>query len=107
MTLYKEFYTRSNPQSRHINAIKLDGDMNNNKMERINGEIRDREKVMRGLKSTDTPIIAGYQIFHNYMKPHEALKGKTPAEACGIKVEGNNKWITLIQNASQSEHHKK
>jgi transposase-like protein len=102
----KEFYTRSNPQSKHINAIKLDGDMNNNKMERINGEIRDREKVMRGLKSTDTPIIAGYQIFHNYMKPHEALKGKTPAEACGIKVEGDNKWITLIQNASQSEHQK-
>jgi len=24
--------------------------MNNNKMERLNGEIRDREKVMRGLK---------------------------------------------------------
>lgn len=78
--------------------------MNNNKMERINGEIRDREKVMRGLKSTDTPIIAGYQIFHNYLRPHEALKGKTPAEACGIKVEGDNKWITLIQNASHTEH---
>lgn len=55
---------------------------------------------MRGLKSTDTPIIAGYQIFHNYMRPHEALNGKTPAEACGIKVEGDNKWLTLIQNAS-------
>ncbi len=95
-----EFYTRSNPQSKHINAIKLNGDKNNNKMERINGEIRDREKVMRGLKSTDTPIIAGYQIFHNYMRPHEALNGKTPAEACGIKVEGDNKWLTLIQNAS-------
>lgn len=63
-------------------------------------EIRDREKVMRGLKSTDTPIIAGFQIFHNYMRPHEALKGKTPAEACGIKVEGDNKWLTLIQNTS-------
>jgi transposase-like protein len=46
----KEFYTNKKPQSKHINAIKLDGDMNNNKMERINGEIRDREKVMRGLK---------------------------------------------------------
>jgi len=31
------------------------------------------------------------------MRPHETLKGKTPAEACGIKVEGENKWITLIQ----------
>jgi hypothetical protein len=70
-------------------------------MERLNGEVRDREKVMRGLKTTSTPILKGYQIFHNYLRPHEALEGKTPAEACGIKVEGKNKWLTLIQNASQ------
>jgi len=72
-------------------------------MERLNGEIRDREKVMRGLKKTDTPIISGYQIYHNYMRPHEALNGKTPADACGIKIEGENKWITVIQNASRSQ----
>jgi hypothetical protein len=30
----------------------------------------------------------GYQIFHNYIREHEGLDGKTPAEACGIKVEG-------------------
>ena len=30
-----------------------------------------------------------------------ALDGKTPAEACGIKIEGENKWLTLIQNASK------
>jgi len=30
----------------------------------------------------------------------EGLRGKTPAEACGITVKGKNKWITLIQNAS-------
>jgi hypothetical protein len=24
-----------------------------------------------------------------------------PAEACGIEVIGDNKWLTLIQNASQ------
>jgi hypothetical protein len=40
------------------------------------------------------------------MRPHEALNGKTPAEACGITVKGDNKWITLIQNASQSEQQK-
>ena len=65
-------------------------------MERAN----DREKVMRGLKKTDTQILPGYQIFHNFMRPHQTLKGKTPTEACGIKVEGDNKWITLIQNVS-------
>jgi hypothetical protein len=70
-------------------------------MERLNGEIRDREKTMRGLKDTDTVILQGYQLYHNFIREHQAL-GKTPAEACGIKVEGKNKWITLIQNASKS-----
>jgi hypothetical protein len=30
------------------------------------------------------------------------LEGKTPSEMCGLKVEGENKWITLIQNASKN-----
>jgi putative transposase len=63
----------------------------------------DREKVMRRLKKDDTPILPGYQIIHIFMRPHQSLKGKTPAEACGIEIIGENKWITLIQNASQIE----
>jgi hypothetical protein len=73
--------------------------MNNNKMERFNREVRDREKVMR--KKKDTPILAGYQIFHNYVRPHMGLNGKTAAEVCGIMIEGKNRWLTLIQNASR------
>jgi hypothetical protein len=70
-------------------------------MERLNGEIRDREKVMRSLKKTDTPILTGLQIFHNYVRPNEGIDGQTLSELAGIKVEGENKWLTLIQNASQ------
>jgi transposase-like protein len=96
----KEFWTHEKAtRTEHIRHITIRGDHNNNKMERMNGEIRDREKTMRGLKTIDTPIIKGYQLFRNYIRPHEALNGKTPSEACGIKVEGKNKWITLIQNA--------
>ena len=54
---------------------------------------------MRGLKKKNTPIFTGYQLFHNYIRPHMGLEGKTPSEVCGIKIEGDNKWITLIQNA--------
>jgi transposase-like protein len=97
----KEFRTIKNPRTRHIKHIRLQGDHNNNKMERFNGEVRDREKVMRGLKRADTPILTGYQIYHNYLRPHEGLNMKTPAEACGIKIEGKNKWQTLIENASK------
>ncbi len=97
----KEYWTQRNPRTKHIRHIKLRGDHNNNKMERLNGEIRQREKTMRGLKRKDTPILKGYQIYHNYIREHEGLNGKTPAEACGIKIEGKNKWKTLIQNASK------
>jgi hypothetical protein len=69
-------------------------------MERMNGEIRDREKVMRSLKNPETPILTGYQIFHNYIRPHMALDNRTPAELAGIRIEGENKWLTLIQNAT-------
>ncbi len=96
----KEFFTMKAPRSKHVYGIKFDSEKNNNKMERMNGEVRDREKVMRGLKVPDTPILTGCQIFHNFVRPHQALKGKTPADAAGIKVEGSNKWITLIQNAT-------
>jgi transposase-like protein len=99
----KEFYTHAKPFSRHVRDIRLNGEVHNNKMERLNGEVRDREKVMRGLKTVDTPILKGYQLFHNYIRPHEALNGETPADRCGIRVEGENKWLTIIQNASKTE----
>jgi hypothetical protein len=46
-------------------------------MERMNGELRDRERVMRTLESTDTPILKGMEIFHNYVRPHMARRENT------------------------------
>ena len=71
----------------------------NNKMERLNGTIRDREKVFRGLRSSHTPVFDGMKVHYNHVRKHDAIK-KTPAEAAGISVEGRNKWKTLIQNSS-------
>jgi len=87
----------------HIRKITFKGKKhNNNKMERLNGEIRDREKTMRGLKRRRTVMLQGYQLYHNFIRGQEGLNGKTPAEACGITIEGKNKWKTLIQNAAKS-----
>jgi transposase-like protein len=99
----KEFRTNKlETSTQHIRHITLAGTHHNNKMERLNGEVRDREKVMRGLKKKNTPILKGYQIYHNYVRPHMALNGKTPADLAGINIQGENKWITIIQNASRS-----
>jgi hypothetical protein len=43
------------------------------------------------------------QISHNFIREHEGLKGKTPAEAEGITVGGQNKWLTIIQNAAHEQ----
>ena len=43
-------------KTNHIRHIHLKGNMNNNKMKRLNSGIRDREKVFRGLKKMNTPI---------------------------------------------------
>jgi putative transposase len=94
----KEYRTLKR-ESKHIQHIRLQGDYNNNRMERLK-QRRDRKKTMRGLKKMDTPILTGYQIFHNYFREYEGLNGITPAEASGIKIEGQNKWQTVIQNAS-------
>lgn len=93
----KKVFGKKTNHTRHIHIQK---DMNNNKMERLNGEIRDREKVFRGLKKMDTPIIHGMKAYYNFTKKHGALEGKTPSEQAKIIVDGKNKWKTIIQNAS-------
>jgi transposase-like protein len=98
----KEFRTNRNVDSTvHIRQITLTGHHNNNRMERLNGEVRDRERVMRSLKTGDTPILTGMRIFHNYVRPNEGIDGHTPSELAGITVEGENKWLTLIQNSAK------
>ena len=71
-------------------------------MGRANGEFRDREKCTRGLKINDSPMIQGYEVYHNFIKPHMGLKGKTPADMAGIEIQEKNKWKTIIENASMS-----
>ena len=96
----KKVFGKKTNHVRHIHLTgKRDRD-NNNKMERLNGEIRDREKVFRGLKKMDTPILEGMKAYYNFTKKHGSLNGKTPAEEAKITVDGKNKWKTIIQNAS-------
>ena len=83
----------------HMRHIHLKGDKNNNKMERLNGEICDREKIFRGLKRIDTAMLDGMRVY-NYTKKHGALKDMTPVEASLIRIDGTNRWKTIIQNAS-------
>ena len=82
----------------HLRGRKVGRD-NNNRMERLNGTIRDREKTFRGLGTRYTANFHGMQVHYNHARKHGSI-GSTPSEAAGIRIEGSNKWKTMIQNGS-------
>jgi hypothetical protein len=48
--------------------------------------------------SEETILLNGMQIYHNYIRDHQGLKDKnTPAEKCGIDIEGENQWLFLYR----------
>lgn len=69
----------------------------NNIVERLHQTLKDRTKVMRGLKddkATQT-LLDGYVAYYNFCRNHQAI-GKTPAEAAGLSIKG---WKALIEKA--------
>lgn len=75
----------------------------NNRIERLNGTLRERVKVQRGWKSKKSAIAEGMRLQYNFVKPHMALEGKTPAESAGIGVDGSNKWMALLRQAANKQ----
>jgi len=72
---------------------------NNNRIERLNGTLRERAKVQRGLKSMKTQLAEEQRIQYNFVKPHMALDGQTPAQAAGLSPKG---WKELLTEAISS-----
>ena len=63
-----------------------------NDIERFHGTLKARTKVMRGLKSIDTAIqfTEGWLVHYNYLRPHESLNDRPPAQVAGIKYPFEN-----------------
>ncbi len=101
----KEFIT-STKETEHLFNIGIHHHPNNNHVERLHGTIREREKIMRAVKKSDTPIVEGHRLYYNFIKPHESLSGKTPSEEAGIIIDGDNKWLTLMRNAINHDKRK-
>ncbi|MGC1930987.1 MAG: DDE-type integrase/transposase/recombinase, partial [Candidatus Nitrosopolaris sp.] len=76
---------------------------NNNSVERLNGTIRERTKVQRAWKKHKTPIAEGQRIHYNFVKPHLALEGQTPAQRAGVGIERKNKWLGILEKTHQND----
>jgi hypothetical protein len=97
---YKQGISKSfKDKPQHVAECGIAKPNNNNRMERLNGTIRERTKVVRAWKKHKTPLAEGQRIHYNFVQPHEALEGQTPALAAGIEIKERNKWKTLIDSA--------
>jgi putative transposase len=98
--------------TKHIRTKPFTVEQNTNLIERFHGTLKQRTKVMRGLKDIKTAklITEGWLLHYNYLRPHEALNGKTPAQVAGVNypyrhwqdIVAKRKPITLKHTSATS-----
>jgi len=53
--------------------------------------------------STAQTMMNRIKIYYNFIRPHMALDGKTPAQQARIDVDSNQNWLSLIKKASKAK----
>lgn len=99
----KVFYTnRKDRRVEYVRAPGLKARKHNNMIERWHGTLKDRYKVMRGIgrETTAKPLLDGFVVHYNFVRPHEALNGQTPAQAANVGVSESDGWGGLIRLAT-------
>ena len=85
---------------KHTSIVGKRRIVNNNAIESQHALMKDFHKVRKGVKEVQT-YQDGYKIFHNFIRK-SARKHLTPAEKCGIGVNGN-RWNTLLLNSIKQQ----
>jgi len=95
---------RYGKDAEHIQSRPFAVGDNTQLIERFHSTLKQRTKVMRGLKNIDTAhdFIEGWLVHYNYLRPHTALNDKTPAEVAGIDFPYKN-WADIIRKHKPSK----
>jgi len=101
--IQREFnWTPDKRKVEHVKLVAIRDHINNNRVERFHGSTRERTKVLRGFKGNlqAQAILNGFRTYYNFIRPHYALDGKTPAQVSGIDLQlDGNRWLNLIQKS--------
>ncbi len=77
-------------------------------VEILHGTIRERNKTQRGLKDQYSPFVKGHKLYYNFIKPHESLFDRTPAEIAWIDIDiKDKKWNNLLLKSIKNERPEK
>ena len=98
LTSYAPAIKKLFPKTQHLQSEGLTAEVNNNLSERMQGIIRERDKVLRAMKSRETGqnYLDGWTVDYNVFRPHLGLDEKTPAQAAGIVVPFKD-WRDVAQ----------
>ena len=88
----------------HIQSAPFAVEDDTQLIERFHSTLKQRTKVMRGLKNIESAhdFIGGWLVHYNYLRPHTALDDKTPAEVAGIEYPYEN-WLDIIRKHKPSK----
>ncbi len=103
---YRKLSKAVYPNTYHFRYTGIQSRENNNRIERLNSNVKERYKVMRGFKKIKTGqiIIDGWRNYYNFVRPHLGLNGITPAEAIGVDLKlQNNKWLSLLRQSLENK----
>ena len=86
-----------------IQNVGINSRIHQNKVERLHGTLKDMLRARRGMDNYEKTeaMLDGWFVYYNFLRPHSALGGKTPAEAAGINLDLDNRWESLIDLATK------
>jgi len=90
---------RYGKDTEHIQSRPFAVEDNTQIIERFHETLKQRTKVMRGLKNMESAhdFINGWLVHYNYLRPHTALDDKTPAKVAGIDYPYDN-WADITRH---------
>jgi len=83
----------------HIQSKPFAVENNTQLIERFHSTLKQRTKVMRGLKNFQSALdfLGGWLVHYNYLRPHTTLRDRTPAEVAGIDYPYTN-WSDITRH---------
>ena len=84
-------------------SIKLEtirAKTNNNILERYHSTFREFDKVRRGFKGQEKPLMDGFITYYNFIRKHQGINGLTPSQMANIDLKlDRNRWLDLLKRS--------
>ena len=84
--------------AKHIRAQSFKDDISNNLIECFNKQFKAWYKTKQGFSSFESAnnLISMFVFFFNFVRPHSALNGLTPAQVAGLNLSKRRKREFLL-----------